>query len=110
MKLKELGLVKKPMFAVPKSLVAQWGTEFIDFFPTAKLLVAEATDFTAANRKVFMNRIANGNYDAVIVSYEQFEKLPVSDDFTRELYQEQINSVIAAIGSKSREGRQVSFG
>ena len=97
MKLKELGLVKKPMFAVPKSLVAQWGTEFIDFFPTAKLLVAEATDFTPANRKVFMNRVANGNYDAVIVSYEQFEKLPVSDDFTRELYQEQINSVIAAI-------------
>ena len=103
MKLKELGLVKKPMFAVPKSLVAQWGVEFIDFFPTAKLLVADATDFTAANRKVFMNRIANGNYDAVIVSYEQFEKLPVSDDFTRELYQEQINSVIAAIEEAKAE-------
>ena len=97
MKLKELGLVKKPMFAVPKSLVAQWGNEFIDFFPTAKLLVAEASDFTAANRKVFMNRIANGEYDAVIVSYEQFEKLPMSDDFTRDLYQEQIDSIVAAI-------------
>ena len=97
MKLKELGLVKKPMFAVPKSLVAQWGNEFMDFFPTAKLLVAEASDFTAANRKVFMNRIANGEYDAVIVSYEQFERLPVSDEFTRELYQEQIESVIRAI-------------
>ena len=97
MKLKELGLVKKPMFAVPKSLVAQWGKEFMDIFPTAKLLVAEASDFTASNRKVFMNRIANGEYDAVIVSYEQFEKLPMSDDFTRQLYQEQIDSVIAAI-------------
>lgn len=97
MKLKELGLVKKPMFVVPKSLVAQWGVEFKDFFPLAKLLVAEATDFATANRKVFMNRIANGEYDAVIVSYEQFEKLPMSDDFTRELYQEQIDSVIAAI-------------
>ena len=97
MKLKQLGLVRKPMFAVPKSLVAQWGNEFVDFFPTAKLLVAEAGDFTAANRKVFMNRIANGDYDAVIVSYEQFEKLPVSADFTRELYQEQINSIISAI-------------
>ena len=97
MKLKELGLVKKPMFAVPKSLVAQWGKEFMDIFPTAKLLVAEASDFAAANRKVFMNRIANGEYDAVIVSYEQFEKLPMSDDFTRQLYQEQIDSIIAAI-------------
>lgn len=103
MKLKQLGLVKKPMFAVPKSLVAQWGNEFKDFFPTAKLLVAEASDFTAANRKVFMNRIANGDYDAVIVSYEQFERLPVSNDFARELYQEQIDSIIRAIDEAKAE-------
>jgi N12 class adenine-specific DNA methylase len=103
MKLKELGLVKKPMFAVPKSLVAQWGNEFIKFFPTAKLLVAEASDFTPANRKIFMNRVANGDYDAVIVSYEQFEKLPISDDFARGLYQEQIDSIVAAIEEAKAE-------
>ena len=103
MKLKELGLVKKPMFVVPKSLVAQWGVEFKDFFPMAKLLVTEASDFTTANRKVFMNRIANGEYDAVIVSYEQFEKLPVSDDFARGLYQEQIDSIVAAIEEAKAE-------
>lgn len=103
MKLKQLGLVKKPLFAVPKSLVAQWGNEFMDFFPTAKLLVAEAGDFTAANRKIFANRIANGDYDAVIVSYEQFEKLPISADFARELYQEQIESIILAIEEAKAE-------
>ena len=111
MKLKELGLVKKPMFAVPKSLVAQWGKEFVDFFPTAKILVAEATDFTASNRKTFMNRIATGDYDAIIVSYEQFERLPMSNDFTRELYQEQIDSVIAAIEEAKAEkgGKSLSI-
>ncbi len=109
MKLKELGLVKKPLFAVPKSLVAQWGNEFVDFFPTAKLLVAEASDFTAANRKIFANRIANGDYDAVIVSYEQFEKLPISADFARELYQEQIDSIILAIEeAKAENGKSLS--
>lgn len=111
MKLKQLGLVKKPMFAVPKSLVAQWGNEFMDFFPTAKLLVAEASDFTAANRKIFMNRIANGDYDAVIVSYEQFERLPMSAEFTRELYQEQIDSIIRAIEEAKAEkgGKSLSI-
>lgn len=103
MKLKELGLIKKPMFTVPKSLVAQWGNEFKDFFPTAKLLVAEAGDFTANNRKIFANRIANGDYDAVIVSYEQFERLPISDSFALELYQEQIDGVIAAIEEAKAE-------
>ena len=37
------------------------------------------------------------DYDAVIVSYEQFERLPISADFARELYEEQINSIIRAI-------------
>ena len=103
MKLRQLGLVRKPLFAVPKSLVAQWGSEFMDFFPTARLLVAEAGDFTADRRKIFMNRIANGDYDAVIVSYEQFEKLPISDDFAKGLYREQIDSILAAIEDAKAE-------
>ena len=97
MKLKQLGIVKKPMFIVPKSLVSQWGKEFKDFFPTAKLLVADDKSFSPANRKINANRIANNNYDAVIVSYEQFEKIPMSADFQAQFYQEQIDDVIRAI-------------
>lgn len=109
MKLKELGLVKKPMFAVPKSLVAQWGKEFADLFPTARLMVAEAGDFTPENRRVFANRIANGDYDAVIVSYEQFEKLPISVDFSKRLYQEQVDSIMDAIAeAKADAGKKAS--
>ena len=103
MKLKELGIVQKPMFAVPKSLVAQWGKEFTSYFPAAKLLVAEQSDFTPANRKTFANRIATGNYDAIIVSYEQFEKIPISDSFAMQLYQEQIDEIIDAINEAKEE-------
>lgn len=103
MKLKELGIVQKPMFAVPKSLVAQWGKEFTSYFPAAKLLVAEQSDFTPANRKTFANRIATGNYDAIIVSYEQFEKIPISDSFALQLYQEQVDEIIQAINEAKEE-------
>ncbi len=109
MKLKELGIVKKPMFAVPKSLVAQWGKEFMSYFPTAKLLVAEQGDFTPANRKTFANRIATGNYDAVIVSYEQFEKIPMSDSYTLSMYQDQINEILMAIEEAKAETGQKSM-
>ena len=105
MKLKQLGLVNKPLFVVPKSLVAQWGVEFKDFFPMAKLLVADEKDFSTANRKIYANRIANGNYDAVIVSYEQFEKLPISNDFELELHQKEIATIIAAIEEQKAEGK-----
>ena len=109
MKLKELGIVNKPMFAVPKSLVAQWGKEFSSYFPAAKILVAEQSDFTPANRKTFANRIATGNYDAIIVSYEQFEKIPISDSFAAGLYQEQIDEIIRAINEAKEESGKNSM-
>ena len=105
MKLRELGIVKKPLFVVPKSLVAQWGVEFINYYPAAKLLVSDEKSFTKANRKTYANRIANGDYDAVIVSYEQFEKIPMSADFQREFYQEQIDEILAAIAEERAESK-----
>ena len=105
MKLRELGIVKKPLFVVPKSLVAQWGVEFMNYYPAAKLLVSDEKSFTKANRKTYANRIANGDYDAVIVSYEQFEKIPMSADFQREFYQEQIDEILAAIAEERAESK-----
>ena len=109
MKLKELGIINKPMFAVPKSLVAQWGKEFTDYFPAAKLLVADENSMNAANRKTFANRIATGNYDAIIVSYEQFEKIPISDGFAASLYQQQIDEIIQAINEAKVESGKNSM-
>lgn len=103
MKLRELGIVKKPVFAVPKSLVAQWGVEFNSYFPAAKLLVADDKSFSKENRKVFTNNIANGDFDAVILSYEQFGKIPMSKEYQQRLLQEQIDEVLDAIAEEKAE-------
>ena len=105
MKLRELGVVKKPVFVVPKSLVAQWGVEFHSYFPASRILVADDKSFTPANRKVFTNKIANGDYDAVIVSYEQFEKIPMSREYQANFFEEQINEIIDAIAEEKAESR-----
>ena len=105
MKMRELGVIKKPVFVVPKSVVAQWGVEFHSYFPAARLLVADDKSFTPANRKIFTNQIANGDYDAVIVSYEQFEKIPMSVEYQARFYEEQIDEIIAAIAEEKAESR-----
>ena len=105
MKMRELGIVKKPVFVVPKNVVAQWGVEFSNYFPAARLLVADDKSFTPANRKVFTNMIANGDYDAVIVTYEQFEKIPMSAEYQAKFYEEQINEIIDAIAEEKAESR-----
>ena len=105
MKLRELGIVKKPMFVVPKALVAQWGVEFKSYFPAARLLVSDEKSFTKANRMTYANRIANGDFDAVILSYEQFEKIPMSAAYRQEFYQQQIDEIIDAIAEEKAESK-----
>lgn len=102
MKLRQLGIVKKPVFVVPKSLVSQWGREFLDFFPAAKILVLPEKAFTAENRKIFANRIATGDYDAVIMSQEQFKAVPMSMENQEAFYQDQIDALELAMAEAAR--------
>lgn len=106
MKLRQLGIVKKPMFIVPKSLVAQWGREFLDFFPTAKVLVAGEHDTEKKNRRAFSNRIATGDYDAVVLSYENFKAMPISSETQQDFLSEQIIELEMAIEQAVSSGNR----
>ena len=110
MKLRQLGVVKKPVFIAPNHLVAQWGKEFLSYFPAAKILVVEKNDFSAANRKLFANRIATGDWDAVIMSYEQFEAVPMSQQAQEEFFQSQIDNLEQAIieAKRAKNGKDPS--
>lgn len=110
MKLKQLGILRKPMFVVPKSVVAQWGKEFLKFFPAAKLLVPSEGDYGNANRKKLVNRIASNEYDAVILSKEMFEAIPLSNSFMSAFYQDQVDEMMEALqdarlNAKEESGR-----
>lgn len=77
-KLKELGMVHKPLYVVPSSLTAQFGQEIMKFFPTKKVYVTTKKDFVRARRKQFVSRIITGDYDAIVIGDSQFEKIPMS--------------------------------
>jgi len=106
MKLRQLGVVKKPMFVVPKSVLSQWGNEFLSFFPTAKILIPGDNDFTAKKRREFMNKIATGDYDAVIVSQENFSSIPVSTDTEKQFIEQQIEELVSGIEMAVRNGQR----
>jgi N12 class adenine-specific DNA methylase len=40
MKMKQAGLIKKPMYVVPNHLLEQFSREFMQLYPNARLLVA----------------------------------------------------------------------
>ena len=45
MKMKQAGLIKKPMIAIPNHMLEQFSREFMQLYPNAKLLVAEQGGF-----------------------------------------------------------------
>ena len=104
MEAKRLGLTKKSMIVVPKHLTEQFGTEFLQLYPNAKILVATAKDFTAESRKEFCSKIATQDWDAVIMGYTQFEKIPISKERLETMLQEQVDELVDAIDEMRQEG------
>lgn len=78
MKLRQYGLAKKPMIAVPNHLVQQWASEFRTLYPNAKLLIASKDDLDKDNRQKFVSKVAMGDWDAVIIAQSSFAKIPIS--------------------------------
>ncbi|MCR0507557.1 DEAD/DEAH box helicase family protein [[Clostridium] innocuum] len=103
MELKRLGLSQKAMFVVPNHLIEQWGSEFLQLYPSANILVARKQDFEKSKRKKFCSRIATGDYDAIIIGHSMFEKIPVSIERQRRMIEEQIESITQGIQDLNKE-------
>lgn len=97
MEQKRLGLANKTVIVVPKSLVGQTASEFLRLYPSANILVAGEHDFSKNRRQQFIARVATGDYDAIIMSHNQFEKIPISPERKKNLIERQISEMTFAI-------------
>ncbi|MCM1508099.1 MAG: methyltransferase domain-containing protein [Ruminococcus flavefaciens] len=94
MKKKELGLINKACVVVPKALTEQTANEWRRVYPDAKILTVTNDDLSnETKRNLFTAKVATGSYDAVILSQEQFEKIPMSKAYRAEFIQKEIDSL-----------------
>ena len=109
MEQKRLGLANKTVMVVPKPLIGQTASEFLRLYPSANILVATENDFSKKKRQQFVARIATGDYDCIIMSHSQFEKIPVSQERQQELLGRQIDEITYAIADmKDADGERWS--
>ena len=90
MKMKQAGLIKKPMYVVPNHLLEQFAREFMQLYPNAKLLVAAKEDLTRERRKYLTARIASGDWDGILVTHSSFERIGMSRAYQEQFLGEQI--------------------
>ena len=106
MESKRLGLCTKSMLVVPKHIINQVANEFLQLYPTANILLPSEKDFSKENRERFCSRIATGNYDAIIISHTQLEKIPLSQERQIDYIQNEIDETIDFIESAKAEAGQ----
>lgn len=106
MEQKRLGLANKTAMVVPKPLISQTASEFLRLYPSANILVATERDFEKNRRKQFVSRIATGEYDCIILSHSQFEKIPVSKERREMLLNRQIDDISFAIAEMKERNQE----
>src|SRR5947208_10136149 len=90
MKMKQAGLIKKPMYVVPNHLLEQFGREFMHLYPNAKLLIAGKEDLARERRKHLTAKIASGEWDGIIVTHSSFERIGMSREHQEQFLRHQI--------------------
>nr|WP_294577166.1 hypothetical protein [uncultured Rhodopila sp.] len=107
MEQKRLGLIGKAMLVVPGHCLAQVSREFLQLYPTARILVADETNFVKAKRSRFLARAATANWDAVIITHAAFRFIPVPAGFERAMIAEQI-AALEALALRADDGDRIT--
>ncbi len=108
--MKRLGLAHKPMIIGLKANIAEIAMTYQSAYPNARILFADETSFKADNRVNFFNQIKNNDYDCVIMSHDQFGKIPQSPEMQQQILQAELDTVEENLEVLKQQGHDISRG
>ncbi|MDE1576990.1 hypothetical protein PWJ87_03200 [Actinotignum sanguinis] len=107
MELKRLGLIHKPVIAVPANVLYQFASEFQQTYPAARVLTATPDDLTKSGRREFVAKVATNDWDAVVMTHEQFKALGCSNKTQAEYIEARIDELEEAIKASEVAARNI---
>jgi len=108
MELRRLGSASKPAVVVPNHMLEQFSREWLQLYPTARILVADRERLSKDRRKEFVARAATGDWDGIVFTQSGFTRLPVGRELMTSYLGEEIETARAALaGSKDGKGLSV---
>lgn len=107
MELRRLGLVSKPAVVVPNHMLEQFSREWLQLYPTARILVADRERLSKDRRKEFVARAATGDWDGIVFTQSGFSRLPMGRDLMTTYLGEEIETARTALAG-SRDGKGLS--
>ena len=108
--MKRLGMANKPMIIGMKANVAEIAQTYQAAYPNARILYADEKSFSMENRQRFFRSIQNNDYDCVIMSHDQFGKIPQSEELQERILQEELDTVEENLEVVRQQGKDISVG
>ena len=105
---KRLGLANKPLIMALKANVHEIAQTFCTAYPNAKVLYPGKEDFTPAKRAKIFNEMKNNNWDAIILTHEQFGMIPQSPEIQQRILQTELDSVEENLEVLRSQGKKIS--
>ena len=108
--MKRLGLAHKPLIIGLKANVGAIAETYRTAYPDARILYADEKSFSSANRVKFLRNMQNNDYDCIIMSHDQFGKIPQSRELQEEITQAELDTVVENLNVLKEQGKDISVG
>ncbi|BDB65728.1 hypothetical protein T36_2207 (plasmid) [Helicobacter cinaedi] len=99
-----MGMIKKALILVPNHLPSQWANEFLRAYPTANLLVGDKIN-SKKERKEFLYRTRNGDFDAIIMKHSTFENMNVMQTFEKSLIEKELLALQNSLNERNNKDK-----
>jgi hypothetical protein len=109
MELKRKGMAHKVMHITMKSILPGYAKEFRRLYPEANILVPTAQEFAKDRRRLLLSKIATHNYDAILLTYQQFFSLTISEETEILFLEEQMSAIATIHAAINKEESKLAF-
>lgn len=105
---KRLGRATKPMIVVPNHLTEQWAKDYLTLYPDANILSMTEADGTGKGAARFWAKVAAGDWDAVIVRQDTFQRMHVSPERREKYFERRKAEMLDSIETAKSDGNDFS--
>lgn len=105
---KRLGKATKPMIVVPNHLTEQWAKDFLTLYPDANILSMTEADGAGKGAARFWAKVAGGDWDAVIVRQDTFQRMHVSPERRQRYFDRRKSEMLKSIETAKTDGNDFS--
>lgn len=106
--MKRLGIINKPIILALKANVGDIAQTYRKAYPNARVLYPGNDDFTPSKRVRLLHEIKNNNWDCVILTHDQFGKIPQSPEIQKRIFQSELDNVERDLETASELGESIS--